>query len=162
MNFSCLIFCFLPLNHLTLFLECLRVLLLWRDTITKAIKGKRLIGVGLQLERFSLLSSVRKYGSMLVDLVLEKELKGLHLETKAARGRLSSTLGGTSALGDLKAHLYTFSNKTTPPPKGPHLLIVPFPMVKHSNTWGQTYSNHHTEYHFRLVSIFFPRQGFSV
>jgi hypothetical protein len=55
---------------------------------------------------------------MLVDLVLEKELKGLHLETKAARGRLSSTLGGTSALGDLKAHLYSDAHSLT----RPHLL----------------------------------------
>ena len=42
---------------------------------------------------------------------------------------------------------HTSFNKIIPSPRRPHLLVVPLPMAKHSNTWiygGQNYSNHHS------------------
>lgn len=63
----------------------------------------------------------RKYGTVQADLVLE-EPRVLHLELKAARRRLSSTLGRTSAW-DLKAHPYSDAL----PPTRPHLQTVPLP-----------------------------------
>ena len=54
---------------------------------------------------------------MQADLVLE-EPKVLHLDPNAARRRLSSTLGGAWALGDLIAYLHI----DTPPPIRPHLF----------------------------------------
>jgi hypothetical protein len=63
-----------------------RVLLLCTDTMTKAtlIKGKHLIGAGLQIQRFSPLSSRQKHGSIQAGMVLEK-LRVLYLDLKATR-----------------------------------------------------------------------------
>ena len=50
-------------------------------------------------------------------------------------------------LWGLPPQWHTFSNKTTSTPKRTHLLMLPVPMVKHSNTWvyeNHIYSNHHT------------------
>ena len=37
----------------------------------------------------------KKHGSVQADMMLEKELRVLHLDRKAARRRLDSTLGGS-------------------------------------------------------------------
>ena len=85
-----------------------------------------------------------KCGIIWVDMVLEKELRDLHLDQKASRRLLStgsqeegpSTWGGAWVLGTLKAHLHSdtiSSSKATPPNsatshgpsifKPPHLRI---------------------------------------
>ena len=56
-------------------------------------KAKHFIGAGLQVQKFSPLSSWQEHGSVQADMVLEKKLRVLHLDLKAARRRLSSTLG---------------------------------------------------------------------
>ena len=55
-----------------------------------------------------------KHGSIQADMVLEKELRVLHLDPVATR-RLSSTLGKAKALGVLKAHLHSDSFSPTRP-----------------------------------------------
>jgi hypothetical protein len=47
-------------------------------------KKKHLIGAGLQIQRFSSLSSWWEHGGTLADMVLEKELRVLHLDQKVA------------------------------------------------------------------------------
>jgi hypothetical protein len=70
--------------------ECLRVLLLWTDTMTKAILTKQhLIGTGLQAQRFSPLSSRWEHGSIQAGRA-QAELRVLCLHPKAATGRLTS------------------------------------------------------------------------
>ena len=59
-------------------------------------KRSHLIGVGLQVQRFSSLSSRQEHGSMWAGMALE-ELRVLHLVLKANRRLLSSRqLGGRS------------------------------------------------------------------
>jgi hypothetical protein len=60
---------------------------------------------------------------MQAHMVLEKELRVLHFDLKASRRRLSSILGRTRA-----------SEASKPTCGVTHFLIVPLPMVKHSNT----------------------------
>ena len=73
-----------------------------------------------------------------VDMVLEKELRVLHDNMKAARRRLSS-VGFQEETGILhwvelkprrhqspRSHLHTPSYKETPTPTRPHLLVVLF------------------------------------
>jgi hypothetical protein len=81
----------------------------------------------------------RQHGSRQADMVLEKPIL-LHLDPqtaggdyllKAARRRFCFSLGGACAPRDLKAS----SNKATPTPTRPHLLIVLLPV-------GQAYSSH--------------------
>ena len=59
--------------------------------MTKAslIKKQHLIGAGLQVQRFSPLSSKREHGSIQAGMV-QAELRVLHLHLKAARKRLAS------------------------------------------------------------------------
>ena len=52
-------------------------------------KGQHLIGIGLQVQRFSSLSSRWEYGSIQADMV-QKELRILHLHLKAARRSMAS------------------------------------------------------------------------
>ena len=52
-------------------------------------KGQHLIGAGLQIQRFSLLSSKQEHGNIQAGMVQE-ELRVLHLLLKAANGRLTS------------------------------------------------------------------------
>jgi hypothetical protein len=54
----------------------------------KSYKGQRLIGAGLQVQRFSPLSS-RKFDSIQAGMVQE-ELRVLHLHLKAASRRVAS------------------------------------------------------------------------
>jgi hypothetical protein len=66
-------------------------------------------------------------------------------DLKVARRRLPSAFGGKLSIGGLKAHLHS----DTLPPIRPHLLRVPLPMAKHSNTrlyGGQTYSTHQKDW----------------
>jgi len=51
-------------------------------------KGQHLIGAGLQVQRFSPLSSRWEHGSIQADMVQE-ELGVLHLHAKEARNRLN-------------------------------------------------------------------------
>ena len=103
-------------------------------------KGKYLIGTGLQFQRFSLLLSCQEvwHDGMQADIVLDKDLRILYLYLKAARRRLEFY---TLAEPDhrrpqiLLTQWYTSSNKAAPPPIIPHLLIVPLPVAKHTNTW---------------------------
>jgi hypothetical protein len=50
---------------------------------------EHLIGAGLQVQRFSLISSRREHGSIQAGMV-QKELRVLHLHLKAASERLAS------------------------------------------------------------------------
>jgi len=90
-------------------------------------KGQHLIGAGLQAYRFR--GSVyyhygRKHGCIQEEMILEKELRVLHLDLKVTRRRLPSSrqLGG----GSQSPPLQWPPNKATPTPTRPHLLIVPF------------------------------------
>ena len=49
-------------------------------------KSKLLVGAGLQFQRSVHYHHGRKHGSVQVDMVLEKELRVLHLDLKAASG----------------------------------------------------------------------------
>ena len=55
----------------------------------KSYKGQHLIGAGLQVQRFSSLSSREEYGSVQAGIVQE-ELRVLHLHLKAASRTLAS------------------------------------------------------------------------
>jgi hypothetical protein len=69
-------------------------------------KGKHFIMAGLQFQVQSLIVPYhhsQKHGSVEAGMVLDKELRVLHLDLKASKRRLSSELGGALALGDHKA-----------------------------------------------------------
>ena len=67
-----------------------RFLLLWTDTMTTAtLIRTTLIGAGLQVQRFSPLSSRQEHGSIQAGMAQE-ELRVLHLNLKAARRTLTS------------------------------------------------------------------------
>jgi hypothetical protein len=55
----------------------------------KSYKGQHLIGAGLQVQKFSPLSSRQKHGSIQADMG-QKELRVLHLHPKADSRRLTS------------------------------------------------------------------------
>ena len=57
--------------------------------MTKATEGEHLIGAGLQVQRFSPLSSRQEHGSIQAGMVQE-ELRVLHLHLKAASRILAS------------------------------------------------------------------------
>jgi hypothetical protein len=60
---------------------------------SNSYKEKHLIGTGLHFRGSVYYHHGRKDGSLQTDIVLEKELRVLYLDPKAARGRLTSTLG---------------------------------------------------------------------
>jgi hypothetical protein len=70
-----------------------RVLLLWIDTMTKATLKMTLIGAGLQVQRFSLLSSRLEHDSIQAGMV-QKELRFPHLHLKTASRTLASRQQG--------------------------------------------------------------------
>jgi hypothetical protein len=115
-----------------------RVLLLWTDTMTKAslIKKQHLIGAGLQVQRFSPLSSRWEHGSIQAGMVQE-ELRVLCLHPKAASGRLTSRQPGWGS--------YTHTHSDTPIPTRSHLF-----QQGHTFRWChslvQGYTNHHTNH----------------
>jgi hypothetical protein len=76
----------------------------------------------------------RKHGSIQADTVLERELRVLRLDLKAAEREPVHYTGSGLSVRDLKGHPHSDSL----PPKRPHLLIVPLPMdqaYKHVNLW---------------------------
>lgn len=78
---------------------------------------------------------------MQADIVLEKELRVLHLDLKTDRRGFSSTGNQEEGLS-LQGRAWVSIGPQSPPTKWhtsfnkPHLIIVPLPM-------GQAYSNHH-------------------
>ena len=87
-------------------------------------KGKHFIGVGLQFR-----GSVHyHHGGLQADVVLEKLLRVLHLDLKAA-GRDCHTR---------HRRPQSLSPRNILPPTRPQLLIVPLPM----GLWGPFYSTH--------------------
>jgi hypothetical protein len=84
----------------------------------KSYKKQHLIGAGLQVQRFSLLSSRWEHGSIQAGMVQE-ELGVQCLHPKAASGRLTSRqLGWVS---------YTHTHSDTPIPTRSHLQMVSLP-----------------------------------
>ena len=79
-----------------------------------SLKGQHLIGAGLQIQRFSLLSSRQECGSVQTDMALEKKLKVQHLDQKAARRPVLWVARRRFSNSDiLQAH--TYSSKATTP-----------------------------------------------
>jgi hypothetical protein len=78
-------------------------------------KGKHFIGAGLEFQRFHPLSSRWEHGSIQADMVLEKELRILHLDWKATGNCYT---GQSLSIGDLKA----CPHNDTLPPTRPHPL----------------------------------------
>ena len=88
-----------------------------------------LIGAGLEVQRFSPLSSRWEHGSI-IERGDPQTANGDCL-LWAARWRLSiSHTGQGLSIGGLKAYLH----RDTLPLTRPHLLLVPLPMSWHSNT----------------------------
>jgi hypothetical protein len=116
-------------------LVLVRVLLLWTDTITKAslIKNQHLIGAGLQVQRFSPLSSRWEHRSIQA-VMAQEEMRVLHLHPKAASGRLTSRQLGWGS--------YTHTHNDTPIPTRSHLF-----QQGHTFRWCHSlvrgYTNHH-------------------
>jgi hypothetical protein len=84
----------------------------------KSYKEQHLIG--LQVQRFSPLSSRQEHGSIWAGMV-QKELRVLQLHLKAASPILASRRLGGGSKSPLPPQ-HTHSNKATPTPTGPHLL----------------------------------------
>jgi hypothetical protein len=103
--------------------------------MTKAslIKKQHLIGAGLQVQRFSPLSSRWERGSIQAGMAQE-ELRVLCLHPKAASGRLTSRQLGWGT--------YTQTHSDTPVPTRSHLF-----QQGHTFRWChslvQEYTNHH-------------------
>jgi hypothetical protein len=94
-------------------------------------KGRYLIGAGLQFQRFSPSSSWWEHGGMQAGMVLEKEVRVLHLDLQAADEDCAQMDTGHSLnIYALKACLHS----DTLSPTKPHLLTVPLPMTKHAHT----------------------------
>jgi len=98
-------------------------------------RGQLLIGTALQNQRFS---QGRKYGSVQADIVLEKELRGLHLDLEGNKEKTvltdSEGRGGSQSQPPQLTHFLQqgqiYSTTKT------HLLIVPSPgpsIIKQSN-----------------------------
>jgi hypothetical protein len=87
--------------------------------MTKAShKKQHLLGAGLQVQRFSLLSSRWEHGSIQAGMA-QAESRVPWLHPKAASGRLTSRQLGDLKLTPTVTHLlqpgHTYSNKATPP-----------------------------------------------
>jgi hypothetical protein len=70
-----------------------RILLLYRDTMTKATHKQHLIEAGIQSQRFSPLSSTREHGSIQAGMVQE-ELRVLHLHLQGFIGSFQAARVG--------------------------------------------------------------------
>jgi hypothetical protein len=94
-------------------------------------------------------------------MVLQKELRGLHLDVKPAEGGNVLYWVWLEYMGpqSLPPQWYTSSNKVTPTPTRPHLLIVPFP-TKHSKIW--VYGDHSYSDHYSVLHICFNTRGEAV
>ena len=100
-----------------------RILLLRTDTMTKAsLKGQHLIGAGLQVQRFSPVSSRQEHGSV---------QEGMGVPSIGAGGAERSPYSSEGCLEDWLPGSYkgieTHNHKATPIPKRPHLRTMPFP-----------------------------------
>jgi hypothetical protein len=98
----------------------------------KSYKKQHLIGAGLQVQRFSPLSSRWEHGSIQAGMAQE-ELRVLCLHPKAASGRLTSRQLGWGS--------YTHTHSDTPIPTRSHLF-------QQGHRWChslvQGYTNHHS------------------
>jgi hypothetical protein len=84
----------------------------------KSYKKQHLLGAGLQVQRFSPLSSRWEHGSIQAGMA-QAELRVLCLNPKAASGRLTSRQLGWGS--------YTHTHSDTPIPTSSHLQMVPLP-----------------------------------
>jgi hypothetical protein len=104
----------------------------------KSYKKQHLIRAGLQVQRFSPLSSRWEHGSIQAGMAQE-ELRVLCLNPKAASGRLTSRQLGWGS--------YTHTHSDTPIPTRSHLF-----QQGHTSRWChslvQGYTNHHTQQNF--------------
>jgi hypothetical protein len=100
----------------------------------KSYKKQHLIGAGLQVQRFSPLSSRWENGSIQAGMA-QAELRVLCLHSKAASGRLTSRQLGWGS--------YAYNHNDTPIPTRSHLF-----QQGHTSRWChylvQGYTNHHT------------------
>jgi hypothetical protein len=107
----------------------------------KSYKKQHLLGAGLQVQRFSPLSSRWEHGSIQAGMVQE-ELRVLCLHPKAASGRLTSRQLGWGS--------YTHTHSDTPIPTRSHLF-----QQGHTSRWChslvQGYSNHHRGSWWRML-----------
>ena len=119
------------------FSGCLRVLLLWKDTMTKATlnKGKHLTEAGLQFQRFSPLSSWQEHGTVQSDIVLEKTLRVLPLDPKTAKRDCVPHWAQLEHRRPQRSsqQWHTSSYKATPTPLVPLSIGQPF---NHMSLWG--------------------------
>ena len=116
-------------------------------------KGQHLIGAGLQNQRFNPLLSRWEHGSIQAGLVQE-ELRVLRLHLKSATRILASRQLGWVL--KLIPTLNTYSNKVTPTPTGPQLLIVLLPgpsIYKPSQSYTKKPRDHHQLKNSGLLSI---------
>ena len=125
---------------------CLRVSLLWRYTKDTLVKINIKLGLAFSFRCFMHYHHSWKYGSVQAGMVLE-EPRVLHHDLKSAWRRLSSTSSQEETLfshwaeiehrrpQSLPKQWHTSSNKATPTPIRPYILIMLLPMIKHSNTW---------------------------
>jgi hypothetical protein len=118
--------------HLGLVL--VRVLLLWTDTMTRQVLIKQhLIGAGLQIQKFSPLSSRLVHGSIQAGMA-QVELRVLCLHPKAASGRLTSRQLGWGS--------YIHTHSDTPIPTRSHLFQQGH-IFRWCHSLVQGYTNHH-------------------
>ena len=114
----------------------------------KSYKKQHLIGAGLQVQRFSPLSSMWEHGSIWAGMAQE-ELRVLCLHPKAASGRLTSRQLGWGS--------YTHTHSDTPIPTRSHLF-----RQGHTFRWChslvQGYTNHHimfsVSWYVRILFLF--------
>ena len=99
----------------------------------KSYKKQHLIGAGLQVQRFSPLSSRWEHGNIQAGMAQE-ELRVLSLHPKAASGRLTSRQLGWGS--------YTHTHSDTPIPTRSHLFQQGH-IFKWCHSLVQGYTNHH-------------------
>jgi hypothetical protein len=95
-------------------------------------KGKHLIGAGLQFQRFSPLSS--RWEAM-AEMVVEKELRVLHLDMQAAEGDCVPHWANLKHRRPQSppSQWHSSSNKATPTAARPHLLKGHSSWAKHES-----------------------------
>ena len=128
-----------------MFTSCLRVLLLWRDIMTKTIllKETNLLGFAYNFRSSVHYSHGRKHGILCKSTWCWRRIWKFCLQLKASRRRLDVFHTEISLIIlYFKVQWHTSSTRATPPP------LVPPPIVKYSNTWiywgCHTYWNHHS------------------
>ena len=120
-----------------------RVLLLWTDTMTKAslIKKQQLNGAGLQIQRFSPLSSRWEHGGIQAVMV-QAELRVLCLHPTAASGRLPSR--------HIAWEYYAHTQRDTHTPNRSYLF-----QQGHTSKWCHSVVQEYTDhYNIALKNVF--------